>query len=99
MPAQKLLPGGLPAALGCRFQTVLPKNVGDGAARDLVAQIGQRTLYSPVAPIPVLGGHAHHQLLDVILRARSSRATPLAAIIFPGNQLTVPSQEGLRRDQ
>src|SRR5437899_4603929 len=43
-------------ALRCRFQTVLLKNVGDGAPRNLVAQVGQRSLDSPVAPIPVLNG-------------------------------------------
>jgi hypothetical protein len=48
---------------------------------------------------PVLGGHTDYQLLDVIPRARTSRATPLAAIIFPGGQLAVPCQERLRRDQ
>ena len=64
-----------------------------------MAQIGQRSLDSPVAPIPVLGGHADHQLLDLILRARTSRATLLAAIIFPGDELAVPSQERLRRDE
>jgi hypothetical protein len=39
-------------------------------------------LDSPVAPIPVLGGHVDHQRWNVILHARASRATPLAAIIF-----------------
>lgn len=32
------------------------KNVGDGAPRDPMAQFGQRSLYSPVAPIAVLNG-------------------------------------------
>ena len=35
----------------------LLKNVGDGAPRDLTAQLGQSSLYSPLAPIAGLGGH------------------------------------------
>src|SRR5437867_7714075 len=34
------------------------KHVGDGAPRNLMARIGQRALYSPVAPIPFLSGPA-----------------------------------------
>jgi hypothetical protein len=75
------------------------KKVGDGAASTLFAQIGQRTLYAPAAPIPVLTGQTDHQLWDVILRVRTSWTTPLAAIIFPGDGRTGPSQERLRRDE
>ena len=74
------------------------QNISNGLIGNGVTQIGQRSLYSPVAPIPVLSGHANHQLLDLILHAWTSRATPSAAIIFPGDQLAVPSQERLRRD-
>jgi len=35
----------------------LLKNVGDGAPRDLMAHVGPRSLYSPAAPITVIGGH------------------------------------------
>src|SRR5437016_311943 len=98
MPGYELLPSGLPVALGRWFHTMLLQNVGDGAARHFMAQIGQCALYSSVAPIPVLSGHADHQLLDLILHVGASRAPPSAAIIFPGDQPTMPSQERLRRD-
>ena len=63
-----------------------------------MARIGQRALYSPVAPIPFLSGPADHPRLDLILHIGAFRATRLAAIIFPGDALEVPSQERLRRD-
>ena len=37
LPAQKLLPGGFPFTLRRRFQPMLLQNVGDRAARDLMA--------------------------------------------------------------
>lgn len=48
MPGQKLLPGGLPLPLRCQFQTTLRQNVGCRAASQLIAQIGQGFLDSPV---------------------------------------------------
>jgi hypothetical protein len=98
MPGQELLPGGFAVALGRRFQTMLFKNVGNRAARDLVAQISQGSLYSPVAPIAVFSRHADGQLLDLVLHPGTSWATLPAAIIFPGDELAVPGQERLRRD-
>src|SRR5437870_13074420 len=47
----------------------------------------------PIAPIPVLRGHAHHQILDALSGPRSSGAAVFAAIVFAGNQLPVPSQK------
>ncbi len=98
MPSQKLLPGGLPVTLGCRFQAVLLQNLGHGAARYLTAQVGQRSLSSSIALIPVLRGHADDQVLDRILHPGTARATLLAAIILSGDQSAMPSQERLRRD-
>jgi hypothetical protein len=63
-----------------------------------MAKIGQDSLYSPVAPIVVLSGHADHQLLDFIQRARASGTTLLTAIILSGDQSPMPGQERLRRD-
>jgi hypothetical protein len=97
MPGEELLPGGFPVALGRRFQTVLLQNVGDSAARNLMAQIGQRPLDSSVAPIPVLRGHGGDQAPDLILRPGTTGTPLLAAIIFPGDELTMPGQERLRR--
>src|SRR5215469_2269840 len=63
---QKLLPCRLPAALRCRLHPVSFQNRSDRAAGKLVAQIGQRTLDSSIAPIPVLLCHAHNQCLYLL---------------------------------
>src|SRR6185503_19141130 len=98
MLGQELLPGCLPLTFWRRFQTVLPKNVGNSTATDLIAKISQRPLYSPVTPIAVLRSHADHPLLNLVLRARASGATLLAAIILSGDQFPVPSHERFRRN-
>ena len=82
-----------PFPLRCRFQRVLLQNVGDGAAPDLMAQVGQRSLDSTVAPISILAGHTYHQPLNLILRTRPAWATSLAAIVLLGDQPAVPGQE------
>ena len=73
MPLKKTFPGGLLVALRRRFQTVFLQKVDDGATRNLVTQIGERSLDSPVAPIPVRGGQPDHQLLDLTPDAGAPR--------------------------
>src|SRR6516165_3256485 len=84
-PAQELLPSGFPLPLRRRFQPVLLQKVGDGAAPHLMPQMGQSSLDSPVTPIPVLGGPADHQPLDLLSGARTAWASLLAALIFSGD--------------
>src|ERR1022692_2706707 len=62
-----------------------------------VISLGQRTHNPVIAPVPVLARHANDQLLDLSLDPRSARAsTGLRAIEFAGDQLAVPSQDGVR---
>jgi hypothetical protein len=75
---------------------MLLQNVGDGAPSDLVAQVGQGSLDSPVAPISILGSHTYHQLPDLLLRTRPAWATSLAAIVLLSDQPAVPGQERCR---
>jgi len=95
-PAQKLRPGGLPVALWRRFQAVFFENVRNGAPRDLVAQISQRTLDPPVAPIPVFRCHANHQVFSLIPGSGPTGPTLFAAVVLSGDQLPAPSQQRLR---
>jgi len=74
------------------------ENVGDDAARNLMARIGQRSLDPPAAPIPVLRGHANDRVFNLIASSGPARATVLAPIALPGDQLPVSGQEGFRRD-
>ena len=75
---------------------MLSQNVSDGAARNLMAQIGQGALDPRVAPIPVLRGHSDHQPLDLVLEAGPAGASPLAAIILPSVSVR-PYQVGPQR--
>ena len=77
---------------------MLLENVRDGAPSDLLALIGQRALYPPVTPIPVLCCHVEHKVRDFILAPGSSRATLVAAIAFLGDQFPVSGQKRLRRE-
>src|SRR5262249_27709484 len=62
-----------------------------------VPQISQRPRNPVVPPITVLLGHAYDQLLDRSADPRPARAsTRLRPIELPGNQLAVPSQDGVR---
>src|SRR5215469_12990253 len=78
---------------------MLLENVGDRAAPHLMAQVGQRSLDSAIAPISILGGHTYHQLLDLVFRTRTAWAPSLAAIILLGDQPPMPGQERGRRHQ
>jgi len=93
MLVKELLPGGLPIAFRCRFQAGLLQNVGDCAVPDFMEQVSQSSLNSPVAPIPVLSGQTDHKPLDLVPGVRTAWAALLAAIIFPGDQLAVSSQQ------
>src|SRR5215470_15234052 len=70
MPGEKLPPGGFPLTLRRRFQAVLPQNVGDRAARHFMAQIGEGSLDSAIAPAPILRSHADYQTLDLFSHTR-----------------------------
>src|SRR6516164_8649431 len=82
----------VPGSSPCSF-----RKVGDGAARRLMTQIGERSLDSSVAPVPVLRRHADYQAPDLFLHPRTTWPTLPAAIIFPGDQPAMPSQERCRR--
>jgi len=49
------------------------------------------------SPIPVLPGRADHPPLDLIPGVRTACATLLAAIVLPGDQPAMPSQERCRK--
>ena len=72
-----------------------------GAGRGFCAGADMEVLQGDAADdarAAVLRGHADYPLLDLILRARASGHTLLAAIILSGDQFPVPSQQRLRRN-
>jgi hypothetical protein len=64
-----------------------------------VAQIGQRPLDPPIAPIPVLASQANDQIRDLMAGSRPTWPPALAAVILLGDQLSVPGQQGFWRDE
>src|SRR5438552_3700503 len=98
MRSKKLLPGCLLAAFRSRLNALLLKNVGDGAARYRVSQIAQRTLNPRVSPIAVPLRHADDKTSDLPHDSWPTGTSAVAAIIFIGDQLPMPTQQGLWGD-
>jgi hypothetical protein len=57
------------------------------------------TLDSPIAPIPVLLSQLHHQGLDLVGGFRTPRSPLGGSVVFVGDQLPVPGQQSLGRDE
>src|SRR6266850_216026 len=51
----------LSASLRCGLNTMILQNIDYGFKRQQVAEIGQRSLNSAIAPAPILLGHSNHQ--------------------------------------
>ena len=95
---EELLPGGLSFPLRRRLNSVPRQDLSDRAATDVVPQIGECALDSPIAPGAVLIRQAHDQLLNLLRRPRSSGAPFLAAVVLLRDQTAVPGQQRLGRD-
>jgi hypothetical protein len=81
---------------------VAAQDTSDRGRRDLIAQLAQLALDAAKAPDRVLAGQAQDQLLALGGQWRTTetttRATP-EGIPLATDQLTVPTQDGLRADQ
>ena len=95
---QEFLPGGLPLPLGCRLYPMAGQHVRDRATTDLMPQIGQCSLDSPIPPTAVFFCQAHHQILDLPEFSRSAASSFSAAIVFLRDQPSMPGQQGLGRN-
>src|SRR5882762_9006445 len=78
-----------------RLNTMILQNIGYGFKRQQVAEIGQRSLNSAIAPASILPGHSNHQRGNIGSRSRSPWATIRASIILLGDQPSMPSQQRL----
>jgi hypothetical protein len=95
MNSEEFLPGHSLAPLWRWIQAAFAQNVRDGAASDLMSQIGQGTLDARVTPRPIFPCHSEDQLSDVHFGRRATGLSVLARVVFPGNQATVPGQESV----
>jgi hypothetical protein len=97
--SQERRPGRV-APLGCRVNSGFPENLPDGGRGDLDAQDEQLAVDAPVAPRAVLPRQAQHKNAY-----RSDGAWPSRTLrtrdpgVTCGDQVTVPTQHGLRTHQ
>ena len=99
MRAQERLPRRLPFSLRCWLDAVRLEGVAHGPVRDLIAKIGQCSLDPIVAPGGILSCHLDNELDHFFRHRGPSRALPgpAAGIPLRGNQLSVPTQDGVGR--
>ncbi len=98
MGLEEGLPGRALAALRGRLQAMLNEDVLDGAAADGGSQVHQSALDTTVAPAGVLLRHLEHQVNHLLLGPEASGSATSGAIVLPGHQAAIPTQDGLRGD-
>ena len=98
MSFEKRRPGSAFAALRGRVDAMLSENIGDGAAADLMPQIGQCALDSRISPRSILKRHTQGEIDDRLHDARPTLPAPVAVVPFESHQVPIPSQERVRRD-
>lgn len=98
MRAQDLGTYGAFGTLGCRFDAVVPENVGDRGPCDAVAELAQLALDPLVSPGPVFNDHQDYESPDLLHHSRSTRFPHTASVGLTCDELVVPSQYGVRRD-
>ena len=96
---EKLPPGRALLAFGGGFQAALLEHVSDGAPRDLMTEVAEGTPNAGVAPVAVLGGHPDDEPADRVHDPLAARSATAAAVVFPSDQLSMPAEEGIGRDQ
>ena len=96
---ETLPPGRALLAFGGGFSAALLAHVGDGAPRDLMTEVAEGTPNTGVAPLAVLGGHPDDAPADRVHDPWAARSATAAAVVCPRDQLSMPAEEGLGRDQ
>ncbi len=78
--------------------SMILQNSGDGVAPDLVSNVQEGAPDLRIAPRQILPGHRHDQGGDLRPDSWTSKFPP-AAVVLPGDQLSVPAQQGVGRDE
>jgi hypothetical protein len=82
-----------------RFAAVPPQDPLDRVAANLVAEVVQRADQPRVPPGRVLRRHPHDELFYVDSDSGTPGPAARRAIVLAGDQLAVPAQDRVRRDQ
>ena len=64
-----------------------------------MAEVVERAPDPGVAPVAILGGHPHDEPADRVHDPWAARSATAAAVVLPRNQLSMPAEEGIGRDQ
>jgi hypothetical protein len=86
-------------SLGSGLDPVISEGIGDGAASNLLSQIGQCASDPRVPPRGIFKRHAKNEINDRFHDARSAWAPPVTVVPLGRYQFPVPSQQRVRRDQ
>lgn len=93
------LPRHALAPRACWLEPVAPQDPLDRVAADLVAEVVQRTDQPRVTPGGILRCHPDGELFHVSGHGRTPGPTARRAVGLAGDQLAVPAQDRLGRDQ
>lgn len=97
MPLRELSLGRLLSSLASRLNAVSTKNVSDRIPTDFMTQIHQGVANPSISPPFIVRRHPNHQLCNSFWRGRPAPSPASPRIVFLGNQLPVPAQQGLWR--
>ena len=64
-----------------------------------MTEVAAGTPTTGVAPLAVLGGHQDDAPADRVHAPWAARSATVAAVVCPRDQLSMPAEEGLGRDQ
>ena len=64
-----------------------------------MTEVAAGTPTTGVAPLAVLGGHPDDAPADRVHAPWAARSATAAAVVFPRDQLSMPAEEGIGRDQ
>jgi len=95
MRTQKRAPGHRP--LAARRNALVLQDPRNRRSRDSMAEIPERALNPRITPARIVGRHADNQPPDLDLDARATRSSPSVGP-FPCDQLAMPPENGIRRD-
>ena len=99
MGTEECLPGCLPAALRSRLDPMSLQDVADGCVRDDVPQVGQSTLDAIVTPGWILTGYSEYKINCALgSGGPSDFRTPVTVVPLLGDELPVPAQDRVGRD-
>lgn len=75
MGADTLVPCGRGLALGSRWEAMALEDIAHRLITDMVTQMRQGTRNAIIAPAAILLGHAHHQVLKLLVDAGASKGS------------------------